>query len=219
MTWTCAPARCSYGRCAPNRTRAASVLASRCWKRSSISVSRARSCSASPVMDWNQQTCTPYWTGVWFGIIQAGGLLLGIGAVQAIRGVDMTNHRALARSLRLVQIVQVVSTAVFALATNFPLAVLALWSSRAVSQLSQPLYDTWLTGSAPSHIRATIISAASQANALGQVLGGPVVGTIGRLLSLRVALLAAGLLLLPSVGLLTRSHALAESNPSLADPD
>ncbi len=149
---------------------------------------------------------------VWFGIIQAGGLLLGIGAVQAIRGVDTTNHRALARSLRLVQIVQVASTAVFAFATNFPLAVLALWSSRAVSQASQPLYDTWLTRSAPSHVRATIISAASQANALGQVLGGPVVGTIGRLVSLSVALLAAGLLLLPSVGLLTRSH-------TLADPD
>jgi len=156
---------------------------------------------------------------VWFGIIQAGGLLLGIGAVHAIRRVDTTNHRALARSLRLVQILQVVCTAGFALASSFPLAVLALWSSRALSQVSQPLFDTWLTRSSPSHVRATVISIVSQANALGQVLGGPVVGAIGRLFSLRAALLAAGLLLVPSVGLLTRTRDLAKSDPSVGDPD
>jgi MFS family permease len=139
---------------------------------------------------------------VWFGIIQAAGLLLGIGAVHAMRGVDTGNERTLARSLQIAQAIQVVGTLVFALTLSFPLAILALCVARAMPQAIQPLYDTWLTRSAPSHVRATIVSTASQFNAFGQVLGGPIVGVIGRAISLSAALVAAGLLLLPATGVL-----------------
>jgi hypothetical protein len=45
----------------------------------------------------------------------------------------------------------------------------------------------------------------TQSNALGQIAGGPVVGAIGTVRSMRVALFVAGCALLPSLPLLART--------------
>jgi len=54
-------------------------------------------------------------------------------------------------------------------------------------------------------VRATVLSISSQANALGETGGGPVVGLIGTAFSLRAALVAAGVLLAPVVALYART--------------
>ena len=46
------------------------------------------------------------------------------------------------------------------------------------------------------------IQVSSQANALGQIAGGPAVGAIGTFWSLRAALLSSALLLTPVLGLI-----------------
>ncbi len=62
-------------------------------------------------------------------------------------------------------------------------------------------YTAWVNQGLDTRVRATVISASSQANALGQILGGPVLGAIGRGISLSAALVSSGLVLAPVMGL------------------
>ena len=54
-------------------------------------------------------------------------------------------------------------------------------------------------------MRATVISMGSQANALGQVAGGPAIGAVGTLAGIRAALVGAAITLSPSLWLYARA--------------
>ena len=60
------------------------------------------------------------------------------------------------------------------------------------------LTDARLNEGTDPRVRATVISMGGQADALGQVAGGPVVGAVGALGGLRAALVGAGLILTPA---------------------
>ncbi|MFZ3591072.1 hypothetical protein ACOI1C_17905 [Bacillus sp. DJP31] len=49
-----------------------------------------------------------------------------------------------------------------------------------------PLYDTWINPNIESRVRATVLSLSSQMNALGQTIGGPVVGAAASRYSLLI---------------------------------
>ena len=68
-----------------------------------------------------------------------------------------------------------------------------------------PLSEAWLNAVIPSRTRATVLSLASQADAVGQIVGGPLVGVIGTQVNLHVALVINGLLLLPTLRLYGRA--------------
>ena len=62
---------------------------------------------------------------------------------------------------------------------------------------------TWLNrGGEDSTIRATTLSIVNQADAVGQWTGGPAIGPLGTVTSIRVALAAATACLLPALGFL-----------------
>jgi hypothetical protein len=61
-------------------------------------------------------------------------------------------------------------------------------------------------------VRATVLSMESQFNAVGQVVGGPVLGWVGSAVSVRAALLGSAVTLAPVVGLYGRAR--DESRPS-----
>jgi DHA3 family tetracycline resistance protein-like MFS transporter len=48
-------------------------------------------------------------------------------------------------------------------------------------------------------VRATVISISNGANSLGELAGGPVVGAIGTLASIRAALVTAAIVLSPTL--------------------
>jgi DHA3 family tetracycline resistance protein-like MFS transporter len=50
-------------------------------------------------------------------------------------------------------------------------------------------------------VRATVLSMSSQVDAIGQVAGGPAVGLIGNLISVRAALLTSSIILMPVLAL------------------
>ena len=50
----------------------------------------------------------------------------------------------------------------------------------------------------PPGVRATVLSMLGQAEAFGEVCGGPLLGLVGSLRSVRAALLGAALVLLPA---------------------
>jgi MFS family permease len=73
-------------------------------------------------------------------------------------------------------------------------------------RITQPLFMTWLNRNIEdSSVRATVISMTNQSDAIGQFAGGPAIGVVGALASLRAALTASGLLLAPAVALYARA--------------
>jgi len=88
------------------------------------------------------------------------------------------------------------------LAGSFWLAVVASMVASFARRISDPIYTAWVNQRIDPQVRATVISLSSQANALGQIVGGPAVGEIGLAISIRAALVTAGLLLSPVLGLI-----------------
>ena len=75
------------------------------------------------------------------------------------------------------------------------------WLVGALRQVGGPLQTAWFNLQIDDpQVRATTFSASGQADAIGQVLGGPAVGAIGNV-SIRAALVASALLLSPVIPL------------------
>jgi DHA3 family tetracycline resistance protein-like MFS transporter len=54
-------------------------------------------------------------------------------------------------------------------------------------------------------VRATVFSMRGQADALGQMIGGPIVGLVATVFSLRAVMVLAGLMIAPALWLYRRS--------------
>ncbi len=135
---------------------------------------------------------------VWFGLIRAVMLLLSLGATEvARRRVDTGQGLPLARTLMLNAALIILCLAGFALAKGFWVAVVLYWLIGALRNIAAPLQTAWLNRSIDKpQVRATIFSVSGQADAIGQIAGGPVVGAVGNA-SIRAALLSSALLLSP----------------------
>ncbi|NTU62687.1 MAG: MFS transporter, partial [Chloroflexi bacterium] len=143
---------------------------------------------------------------MWFGIIRAVGMLLGLGVTEFMRRrVDTARHGPVARAMLILITGMVAGLLAFALTGNFIIAVLALWSFSSLRQTVGPLYTTWVNQHAESSVRATVISMSSQIDALGQILGGPIVGAIGLALGIPVSLTICAIVLATALPLLIRT--------------
>ena len=135
---------------------------------------------------------------VWFGIFTVIGTLISLGATELVRRyTNMNNQRVVMRLLFGINALGVVSILIFALAGNFFIAVAAYLSFGVFRRVNEPIYTTWLTQNIDAKVRATVISMRGQVDAFGQIVGGPPIGYIGTLFSLRVAMVAVSILLSP----------------------
>ena len=100
----------------------------------------------------------------------------------------------------------IASVAVFGLAGVFWLALVAMLVTNAIRSLVGPLFTSWLNQSiSESSVRATVMSIASQADAVGQWTGGPAIGAVGNAFGIRAALVLGASLLSPAVALYARA--------------
>ncbi|HLF72356.1 MAG TPA: MFS transporter [Dehalococcoidia bacterium] len=151
----------------------------------------------------------------WFWAIRVGAAVLGIVALEyARRRVNTASHKAVSRYLFAINIGQVVSVLALASAGGFTMGMAAFWTTVTLSRMWDPLYLAWLNQNIESRVRATVISMNSQMNAAGQIAGGPLLGGIGSLISLRAAIYGAAIALLPAAALFTR--AFGQGAPELA---
>ena len=137
---------------------------------------------------------------VWFSIISMAGSLLSLVMIEPLRPrlETLTKDRALtARALTALNVVFAGCGIAFALTRSFPLAVSVLLLRWLTGSLIWPLFNAFQVQSVNTRVRATVLSMTGQGNALGQVLGGPLVGWIGTA-SMRAALVVSGLLILPN---------------------
>jgi MFS transporter, DHA3 family, tetracycline resistance protein len=142
----------------------------------------------------------------WFGLVDAGGALLSITAAEVMRRrVALGAPRTLLRALLAFTGLITLGMVAFGAARSFVVGVAAYWLTLLLRQLASPLIDAWLARQTPSAIRATVLSFVGQADAAGQIAGGPLFGWIAGAHSTGLALAAAGLSLLPGIPLLLRA--------------
>jgi MFS transporter, DHA3 family, tetracycline resistance protein len=142
----------------------------------------------------------------WFGIIQLAGLGLAAMVIgPARRRVDTSDPRALSRLLSVLTIIEATTMIAFGLTSGFGLAVAAFLVYGGVRGLRGPLYGAWIVPMIqPPQVRATVLSTIGQADAVGQVLGGPAIGLVAALTSPGLAIVAAGNALAPVAIILGR---------------
>ncbi|GAA5025626.1 MFS transporter [Terrabacter aeriphilus] len=109
----------------------------------------------------------------------------------------------------LAALAQVVAVAGVALVGNLWLALACVWVRSAAMAFSAPIEATWMNRNLEGPTRATVLSMTSQANAVGQVAGGPPLGALATRTSIPVALLVAAVVQLPSVLVLLRVRRVA----------
>src|SRR5579862_1100940 len=142
----------------------------------------------------------------WFGIFSLGSTLLTIGVVEVIlRRVNTNTHQSVARALFAATGLLTISVMVFGLTGNFALALALYWLIMTIRGVSNPLSIAWVNQNTDSRVRATVLSLTGQADALGQIAGGPIVGVIGEFVALRAAIVTAGAALSPALLLFARA--------------
>lgn len=77
-------------------------------------------------------------------------------------------------------------------------ALIAMWIRDAARNLAYPVQSAWLNRNIDSEARSTTLSITSQADALGQVVGGPALGAVASRTSVSTAITIAGLLVTPA---------------------
>ncbi|GCE04915.1 MFS transporter [Dictyobacter aurantiacus] len=157
-------------------------------------------------------------TLVWFGIISAGGSILCLIITELVRRrVHASQQRQMIKVMFSFQLLLIVSVVVFALSGNFYLALGAFWCASIGRSAASPFYMTWITRNSPPRMRATIISMFGQVDAIGQIAGGPAVGYIGTLVSLRAALISTSAILTPTIIFFWRALRLSKKTPVYSD--
>lgn len=152
---------------------------------------------------------------LWFGLISGGSALIGIAATQAVRSrLDLEDHAVVTRSLFAFSAARAVMIAGFALATNLGAAIAFIWVASVMRQVFGPVQRAWLNRSLNSANRATLFSVDGQADALGQIVGGPILGVVASGVSIRAALVASAALLGFALPLFAR--AFGQAAPGLA---
>jgi DHA3 family tetracycline resistance protein-like MFS transporter len=154
---------------------------------------------------------------VWFGLIYAMSLLLSLFVARpANRRLEQAKQLTVTKTLLGLNVALIATVVVFGLAGMFWLAVLAMLLTNVARSLAMPLFWSWLNQSiSESRVRATVISIANQADAVGQWTGGPAIGGIGNAFGMRAALVTGAFLLSPALALYSRTLRRGGREPGL----
>lgn len=148
----------------------------------------------------------PAWAGMdavsWFGIINGVSMLLSILAAEIVkRRITAKGKEAAIWILYAVNIVMVGTVIAFGLSQNFALAISTLWANLIMNRINGPIYRAWTNKHLNSEVRATVLSMTGQINALGQIIGGPIIGILAARTSVALGIIATGVMLAPVVPL------------------
>ena len=114
---------------------------------------------------------------VWIGLISAAAYGLAIVAARiAQRRVATETHLQAARTLLIVDAILMLAIIGFGLVGGLAAAATLYLVARTARRLRNPIYSAWINQSLTSAIRATVLSMDAQLDALGQIIGGPIIG-------------------------------------------
>lgn len=142
-----------------------------------------------------------------FAVLRVAGTVLTIFAINFVeKRVDTGSPLAIGRAM--LGVTAAISLAMFGFAlSRFLLLALTLYLVIDVLRdISQPLQTAWINQKLDSRVRATVHSMFGQVDAVGQIAGGPGVGSIASLASVAAAISTSGLLLTPALFLIGRAN-------------
>lgn len=134
---------------------------------------------------------------IWFGLINAVSMILGIIVTEVVkRRVDTHTHETVAKALFVITGLVALGFVLFGMTTSFWWAILAFWLPMSLRGNIEPLVQAWVNQSTKPEVRATVFSMMSQSFAIGQVVGGPILGQIGNVFSVSIAIIISGIMMI-----------------------
>ena len=150
------------------------------------------------VLEWQFPTFVTLDPVVWFGLMAATATMISLGALELLnRWLRHRPQHAEIQAFFGTYLGLIVGMLGFALLDNLALGVFFWWSVTTFRHLNRPLMAAWLNRNIDSRSRATVLSFHGQADAVGQIAGGPLIGWIATVVSLPVGLLVGTALLVP----------------------
>jgi DHA3 family tetracycline resistance protein-like MFS transporter len=142
----------------------------------------------------------------WFGLIRAIRLLsTSLSAYLLQKRLDLQSPYRIGRASQLIGLSIVLSLLAFAWIPWFWPALVVYSLIGVLRSLNYPLQTAWMNANIDdSQVRATMFSVNSLTDAVGQTVGGPIVGVVGNI-SIRAALSLSALLLAPVIPLYNRA--------------
>jgi DHA3 family tetracycline resistance protein-like MFS transporter len=155
-----------------------------------------------------------------FAALRVAGTLLTILAVRFVeKRVDSSSPLAIGRAMLVAT--GFISLAMLGFALS-PFLILSLGLYLVIDALRDvriPLQTAWVNQKLDSRVRATVHSMFGQVDAIGQVMGGPIVAVIAAVGSTVASLMTSGLLLTPALFFTGRANSQSRDEVNLeADP-
>jgi DHA3 family tetracycline resistance protein-like MFS transporter len=149
-----------------------------------------------------------------FAVLRVAGTILTILAVRFVeKRVDSSSPLAIGRAVWIVT--GLISAAMLGFALS-PFLLLSLgWYLviDAMRDVHIPLQTAWINHKLDSRVRATVHSMFGQVDAIGQMLGGPIVAVIAAFGSTVISLVTSSLLLTPALWFITRANGMESVDP------
>ncbi|MBL4680460.1 MAG: MFS transporter [Pseudomonadales bacterium] len=143
---------------------------------------------------------------IWWGVMSAGSAIFAFVALDIVRRfVDTSNYRQLVITLTVSSVLLVGFMFSFALSQSFLLALFCYFFIATLRSVKSPMTSVWLNQNLESSTRATVFSMQAQADAFGQIGGGPIIGVVAKIFSIKIALLLSTLVLIPAIGMYRRA--------------
>jgi DHA3 family tetracycline resistance protein-like MFS transporter len=143
-----------------------------------------------------------------FAVLRIAGTILTILVVRLVeKRVDSTNSLAIGRAMLLVTALISVAMLGFALSPLLALAIGLYLVIDALRDVRIPLQTAWVNQKLDPQVRATVHSMFGQVDAIGQMMGGPVVAAIASIGSTVASLVTSSLLLTPALFFIGRTNA------------
>jgi MFS transporter, DHA3 family, tetracycline resistance protein len=142
-------------------------------------------------------------TPLWFSVFAVASGLLGLASTHWVnRRTRRLGPGSVVPTLVALTVATALAVAVMATGQVFAVAVAAYLVIATMRPVFSPLITGWVVARVGSEIRATALSATEMFDSGGQIAGGPLIGAIGVLASVRAALLASAVALAPAVAFL-----------------
>lgn len=136
----------------------------------------------------------------WFGIMSLLGSGLGI-LVSQVLLVYLERKGAANRTgvVLFTSAGYILGLLLFALGKNFWFMLAVFLITGLMRSLKEPVLAAWMNEHIEEKMRATVFSTSGQLDALGQTIGGPLVGLVAQQVSVAWGLICTALLLLPAL--------------------
>ena len=142
-----------------------------------------------------------------FAVLRLAGTLLTILAVRFVeKRVDATSPLAIGRAVLVVTGAISIALIGFAVSPFLSLSLGLYLVIDVLRSVHTPLQTAWVNQKLGPQVRATVHSMFGQVDAIGQVLGGPIVAGIAALSSAVASLVTSGLLLTPALFFIGRAN-------------